>query len=130
MKYIADFHIHSHYSLATSKQLTPEHLEYWAGLKGIQVLGTGDCIHPGWLAELKQKLEDSDSGLYFLKEEYKLKDDEKMADIHGIQKPQFILTAEISNIYKKNGKIRKECIICLFFPDLKVRLSFRQNLIK
>ncbi|HPG31950.1 MAG TPA: DNA helicase UvrD, partial [bacterium] len=68
MKFIADFHIHSHYSLATSKLLTPEHLDYWAGLKGIQTVGTGDCIHPGWHSELKEKLKSSEDGLFDLKE--------------------------------------------------------------
>ena len=56
MKFIADLHIHSHFSMATSKKLTPEHLDYWAKLKGIKVVGTGDFSHPGWTAELKEKL--------------------------------------------------------------------------
>ena len=41
MKFIADLHIHSHYSIATSKLLTPEHLDYWAQMKGIDVVGSG-----------------------------------------------------------------------------------------
>ncbi|KJR42459.1 UvrD/REP helicase, partial [Candidatus Magnetoovum chiemensis] len=72
MKFIVDFHIHSHYSLATSKNLIPELLDYWAKLKGIDVLGSGDCIHPGWLNELKEKLEPKDNGLFELKKEHKL----------------------------------------------------------
>ena len=71
MKYIADFHIHSHYSLATSKELAPESLNYWAALKGIKIVGTGDFTHPGWLKELKEKLEPAEPGLYKLKPEYK-----------------------------------------------------------
>ncbi len=55
MTFIADLHIHSHYSMATSKQLIPEYLDYWARLKGITIVGTGDFTHPGWLAELKEK---------------------------------------------------------------------------
>ena len=57
MKFIADFHIHSHFSIATSKQLQPEYLDLWARIKGIKVVGTGDFTHPGWLKELKEKLE-------------------------------------------------------------------------
>ena len=57
MKFIADFHIHSHYSRATSKNLIPEQIDYRAHLKGIQVVGTGDFTHPGWLKELKEKLQ-------------------------------------------------------------------------
>ena len=54
--YIADFHIHSRYSMATSKFLTPEYLDLWARKKGIHILGTGDFTHPLWREELKEKL--------------------------------------------------------------------------
>ena len=72
MKFIGDFHIHSHFSRATSKFSTPEHLDYWARLKGITVVGTGDCQHPGWYQELSEKLERCSNGLYKLKNDYKL----------------------------------------------------------
>ena len=52
MKLIADLHIHSHYSRATGRQLNLEQLDLWAAYKGIALLGTGDCTHPGWLAEI------------------------------------------------------------------------------
>ena len=55
MKFIADFHIHSHFSRATSKKLAPEYLDFYAIEKGISVIGTGDFTHPGWLNELKKK---------------------------------------------------------------------------
>ena len=54
--YIGDLHIHSRYSRATSKELTPEHLDLWAGKKGINIVGTGDFTHPAWRAELAEKL--------------------------------------------------------------------------
>ena len=72
LKYIADFHIHSRFSIATSKKLIPEYLEYWARIKGINLIGTGDCIHPGWSAGLKEKLEPCENGLFRLKKEYRL----------------------------------------------------------
>ena len=50
MTFIADLHIHSHYSRATSRTLNPENLSLWAQKKGITVVGTGDFTHPGWLA--------------------------------------------------------------------------------
>ena len=53
--YIADLHIHSRYSMATSKFLTPEYLDLWARKKGIHILGTGDFTHPLWREELKEK---------------------------------------------------------------------------
>ncbi len=86
MEFIADFHIHSKYSRATSKDMNVEHLAYWAKLKGIQLMGTGDFTHHLWLEELKGKLEDKGNGLYAYK---------------GIN---FILTTEISSIYSKKGK--------------------------
>ena len=57
MRFVADLHIHSHYSLSTSRELTPPRLESWARRKGILVVGTGDATHPGWLKELQSCLE-------------------------------------------------------------------------
>lgn len=67
--YIGDLHIHSHYSMATSKDLTPEYLDLWARKKGIDIVGTGDFTHEGWRAELADKLEPAEPGLYVLKKE-------------------------------------------------------------
>ena len=66
--YIADLHIHSRYSRATSRDCTPEILELWARKKGIRLLGTGDFTHPAWREELKEKLVPAEEGLYTLKE--------------------------------------------------------------
>lgn len=101
--YIADLHIHSHYSRATSKDCTPEYLDLWAGRKGIDILGTGDFTHPGWREELKEKLIPAEEGLYILKEEYRMDKDCRT----GLQAPRFVVSGEISSIYKKNGKVRK-----------------------
>ena len=60
MRYIADLHVHSHYSRATSKNLNLESLYQWAKIKGINVVGTGDFTHPEWFAELKEKLQPDD----------------------------------------------------------------------
>ncbi len=86
MEFVADFHIHSKYSRATSKDMDVEHLSQWAKLKGIQLIGTGDFTHHLWLEELRSKLEDMGNGIYAYK---------------GVH---FILTAEISCIYSKNNK--------------------------
>ena len=113
--YVTDFHIHSHYSRATSKQLTPEYLNYWARIKGVHVVGSGDITHPGWLAELKEKLEPAEEGLFRLKAEYA-----EVAEAAEFPAPdgevRFMLTGEISNIYKKADKVRKvHNLVCL--PD-------------
>lgn len=111
MRFIADFHIHSHFSRATSANLTPEHLDLWARMKGIDLVGTGDCVHPGWLDELRAKVEPADGGFFRLKPEHRL------AEARSGREPRFMLTTEISNIYKKGGKVRKVHHVCVF-PDL------------
>ena len=103
MYYIGDLHIHSRYSRATSKDCTPEHLDLWARRKGIHIVGTGDFTHPAWREELKEKLEPAEDGLYVLKDGYRIKED----PVPGGKIPRFVVTGEISSIYKKNGKTRK-----------------------
>jgi len=131
MKYFADFHIHSHYSRATSKNLNLETLYQWAKIKGIQVIGTGDFTHPGWIAELEEKLEPDGNGLFRLKEPPK---EEAMPDIRTNGKDiRFCLSTEISSIYKYGEKVRKNHNIVLV-PDfdtakkLNARLSQIGNL--
>lgn len=121
MRYICDFHIHSKYSRATSKNMDIESLYKWAEIKGISVLGTGDFTHPLWLKELKEKLEPAEDGLYKLKAQ------------NSINKTRFILTAEVSCIYTKNEKVRKIHLI-IFSPSFEVveeintKLSWSSNL--
>ena len=101
--YIADLHIHSHYSRATSKQCTPEYLDLWARKKGIGLLGTGDFTHPAWRQELADKLIPAEQGLYTLREDIRLAD----ALPERVPAPRFVLSGEISSIYKQDGKVRK-----------------------
>ena len=114
MKYIADLHIHSHYSMATSKDLVPEKLDLWARKKGISLVGTGDLTHEGWRKELREKLTEAGDGFYRLKEEYREAGAGKWADLS----PEFVVTGEISSVYKKNGKTRKVHNVVVF-PDLE-----------
>ncbi len=124
-KIIADLHIHSHYSLATSKELTPEHLDWWARRKGIDLVGTGDASHPGWLSELTEKLEEVEPGLYQLKREFRLATDKDKS----ASEVRFILSGEISSIYKDKGKTRKIHNIFLL-PDLETAARWQSNLEK
>jgi len=102
MRFIADLHIHSRYSLATSSQLTPEMLDLWGRKKGIRVVGTGDAIHPKWFDELKEKLVPAQNGLFRLKKDLVHNDAAQYGDqVH------FILCSEISCIYKKSGRVKK-----------------------
>jgi uncharacterized protein (TIGR00375 family) len=114
MRFIADLHVHSHYSRATSKDMCPEGIWKWAQLKGISVIATGDFTHPGWLKELDAKLDRVGNGFFELKKTHHADDvpTSCKADI------QFILSAEISCIYSKNGKTRKVHSV-LIAPDFE-----------
>lgn len=102
MKFIADFHIHSKYSRATSKAMDLENLDQWAKIKGIKVLGTGDFTHPEWFKNLKEKLEPAEAGLFKLK--------------NSVSPTRFLLTVEISCIYSKNNRVRRVHIL-IFAPS-------------
>ena len=127
MKFIGDFHIHSHYSISTSKDLVPEHLDYWARIKGIRVVGMGDFTHPGWIKEIKEKLIPAEDGLFTLKNDCRT---DKISSIPSPQDPvRFMLTAEVSTIYKKDGKVRKIHNV-IFAPDFKTVERIQQQLVK
>jgi uncharacterized protein (TIGR00375 family) len=93
MRIIADLQIHSKYSRACSQDLNPGNIAKWADKKGITVVGTGDFTHPKWLAELKEALVETKLGLYQLRD--------KSANAY------FLLSAEISSIYKQGDKVRR-----------------------
>jgi len=125
-KFIADLHIHSRFSRATSKNLDPEHLFLWAQKKGIKVVGTGDVTHPGWISELQEKLIEAEQGLFRLKPDLEAS---IRSDIPAScqDSPRFILTSEISCIYKKNDKTRKVHHLVLL-PDFESVLKFNRRL--
>ncbi|MDD5538904.1 MAG: endonuclease Q family protein [Candidatus Omnitrophica bacterium] len=86
MEFVADFHVHSKYSRATSRDMDVEHIAQWAKLKGISLMGTGDFTHHLWLEELRTKLEPTGKGL---------------SVYQGVH---FVLSAEVSSIYSKGGR--------------------------
>jgi DNA helicase-2/ATP-dependent DNA helicase PcrA len=106
MRFIADLHIHSHFSRATSKSLVPEEVFIWAQKKGITVIGTGDFTHAGWLSELQEKLEPAENGLFQLKPELQKSVSDRVPG--SCSSPvRFVLSGEISCIYKRGGRTRK-----------------------
>lgn len=111
--FIADFHIHSRYSRATSSELIPENLWKWAQYKGIQVLGTGDCIHPQWLKELEEKIEPSCEGFFQLKKDIQTVVEKDVFDVCK-KDVRFVLSTEISTIYQQGGKTRKVHHVIVF----------------
>jgi len=113
MKFIADFHIHSKYSRAVSRDMVLEELDRWADDKGILVMGTGDFTHPEWFKEIKNKLEPAEPGLFKLRKEFKKK------TIKGtFADTRFMLTVEISGIYGRAGRTRRIHNL-VFAPDLE-----------
>lgn len=111
MKFVADFHIHSKYSRATSEKTDLENLDKWAKIKGVKVTGSGDFTHPIWFKSLEENLKLAEPGLYQFK------------DSEG----RFILTGEISCIYSKNGKTRKIHIL-VAAPSLKIAKNINDRL--
>lgn len=124
MKLIADFHIHSHFSLATSSQLTPIYLDYWAKIKGINIIATGDFTHPQWLCELQKHFEQAEKGLFKLKKQFEIE-----TPVSQSVSTRFILSAEISNIYKKEGKVRKVHNVVLA-PSFDTVIKIQKYLLK
>ncbi|MBU0502533.1 MAG: endonuclease Q family protein [Candidatus Margulisbacteria bacterium] len=110
MKYIADLHIHSKYSRATSPKMDLEGLSSWAKIKGIDVVATGDFTHPAWISELSKKLKPAEEGFY---------------KYNGVL---FVLSVEISSIYSKGGKVRKIHNL-VYAPSLEIaeKINFELN---
>lgn len=112
MAYVADLHIHSRFSRACSPQLNVPNLVEWAKYKGINVLGTGDFLHPLWLTELKKDLVEDGSG--FL--------------THNSSDIKFVLTVEIASIYSQGGKGRRVHNL-VFLPDFASAETFQKSLL-
>ncbi|MGQ1891234.1 UvrD-helicase domain-containing protein [Thermophagus sp. OGC60D27] len=116
MFFIADLHVHSRFSRATSKSLDLESLYQWARIKGINVIGTGDFTHPQWFREIKEKLEPDGNGFF------RLKEPPRETGLPGVKVKdidiRFCLSSEISSIYKYGDKVRKNHNL-IFAPDLE-----------
>ena len=131
---IADLHIHSRFSRATSSRLRADYLERWARIKGVGLLGTGDCTHPRWLEELRDCLEDAEEGLFTLGPKARAAFDAGPALAEGLpdpagagEVPRFVLTGEISSIYKDRDRTRKVHHLVLL-PDFKAAAAFQAGL--
>ena len=105
MRIVADLHIHSRFSYACSKEMEVERLAWWAKRKGISLLGTGDFTHPIYLTHLKQTLEPAEEGLFRLRA--------------GERDVRFILTVEVTNIFRHDGRLRKTHTL-IFAPSFSL----------
>lgn len=117
MRFIADLHIHSRFSRATSKDLDPEHLALWGRKKGISVIGSGDFTHPGWMGVLGERLVEEEPGLYRLRPDLE-REIEPLLPSSCPGPTRFLLSGEISCIYKKENKTRKVHHLILM-PDME-----------
>lgn len=118
MRFIADLHIHSPYSRATSQRSHLRSLAAWSQIKGVHLLGTGDFTHPLWFRELQETLEPAEPGFFRLKESIR---PDSLLPFPGVLSSEsvparFILSSEISSIYKRHGKVRKVHNL-IFVPD-------------
>ena len=121
MLFYADLHIHSKYSRATSKSLCLEELAIWAQKKGLGVISTGDFTHPAWFSEIKEKLIPTGDGVF------RLRPDIEKEILNPESPVYFLLSVEISTIYKKLDKTRKVHHV-VFMPNLDSAGLFRQKL--
>ncbi|MBF0125862.1 MAG: UvrD-helicase domain-containing protein [Magnetococcales bacterium] len=130
MRFFADLHIHSKYSRATSRDADLERLALWARKKGIGVLGTGDFTHPAWIAEITGKTVPAEPGLLRLRPDLER---EVSAGLQALgmtsglgEAVRFLLTVEISTIYKKGERTRKvHHLICVPSLEAARRLNLR-----
>ncbi|RJR40614.1 MAG: hypothetical protein C4567_10890 [Deltaproteobacteria bacterium] len=127
MEVIADLHIHSRYSMATGKEADLEHLDLWGRYKGLQVVGSGDCTHPEWLKELEAKLTPAAPGVYELKPGLALPLKIKGPHWERVPPVRFVITGEVSTIYKKAGQVRKVHLV-LLLPGLEAAQKFSARL--
>ena len=114
-EFVADLHIHSRFSRATSKNLDIKELDEVASKKGVEVLGTGDFTHPFWVMEMEKELVESKEceGMY-----------ERKNDSFGTK---FIFTSEVSSIYSKGGSVRRIHTL-LFAPSLEAVKEINKKL--
>ena len=101
MTFVADLHVHSPYAIGTSGRLTFDNLAYWARLKGIDLLASGDFTHPEWLRESRYKLQDTGDGLL---------------EHAGVR---FVLGTEVSCVARQEGKGRRVHLL-VFAPEFQV----------
>jgi len=117
VEFLGDFHTHSRFSRATSRDLSLPDLHGWAQRKGITVVGTGDFVHPEWMAEMREMLIPAGEGLFRLRDDVAALAEEDVPP--SVRNPvRFLLTGEIANIYKQDGKTRKIHSV-VFSPGLE-----------
>ncbi|PSL54163.1 uncharacterized protein (TIGR00375 family) [Saccharothrix carnea] len=129
MRFVADLHIHSKYSRACSRDCDLEHLTWWARRKGISLVGTGDFTHPAWYDHLSDNLVEASPGLFRLREELDRDIDRRLPPSLASAPVRFMLSVEISTIYKRGDRTRKVHHL-VYMPDLSSAARFNARLAK
>ena len=124
MRFLADFHLHSPFSRATSSRMSLESLDGWARIKGLALVGTGDVSHPGWTTELGKKLAPAEEGFFRLRHKSAASSAFPFRYRTAVR---FVLCGEVSNVYRYNGRVRKIHSL-LFFPGLASVRRFQNKL--
>src|SRR5918911_1120625 len=124
--YVADLHIHSRYSRACSRDLTLPNLAWWARRKGIALLGTGDFPHPAWFDHLKESLVEDANGLFHYRDENDVTS-RLPGSLQAAEKAKFMLSVEISTIYKRDDRTRKVHHL-IYMPDFSAAGRFNTAL--
>ena len=125
MAYVADLHIHSRFSRACSQQLNIPNLVEWAKYKGLNLLGTGDFLHPLWLMELKSQLKEDGSGFLYKGNGENGGDEQSSSSNKGVR---FILTVEIASMYSHKGSGRRIHNL-VFLPSFEAAEKFQKALL-
>ncbi|AYY11697.1 AAA family ATPase [Actinobacteria bacterium YIM 96077] len=126
MRFYADLHIHSKYSRACSKNCDLEHLTWWAKRKGISLVGTGDVTHPAWFAHLQENLVPAEPGLFRLRPDLE-RDIDRSLPPSCATDARFMLSVEISTIYKRDERTRKIHHL-IYLPDFEAAEAFNRRL--
>ncbi|GGZ30862.1 endonuclease Q family protein [Streptomyces poonensis] len=127
MRFHADLHIHSKYSRACSKDSDLEHLTWWARRKGISLAGTGDFTHPAWFEHIRENLLPAEPGLFRLRPELDRDIARRLPPLLGAADVRFMLSVEISTIYKRAGRTRKVHHL-VHMPDFDSAAEFDRRL--
>ncbi|MFI9010563.1 UvrD-helicase domain-containing protein [Actinosynnema sp. NPDC053489] len=127
MRFVADLHIHSKYSRACSRDCDLEHLTWWARRKGISLVGTGDFTHPAWYDHLTETLVEDAPGLYRLRDDLDREIDRTLPPSLAAAPVRFMLSVEISTIYKRGDRTRKVHHL-IYLPDLDAAARFNARL--
>lgn len=128
MPFYADLHIHSKYSRACSRDCDLEHLAWWAGRKGVSVVGTGDFTHPAWFEHLRDTLVPAEPGLFQLRPDIAKEVDRRLPPSCR-SAVRFMLSTEIATIYKRAGQTRKVHHL-IYVPDFAAAQALTRELSK